>query len=83
MGVTTSRPRWCLPNRSGRVSNATELVGRAEMPKGARDMYRKSHERCLTLSGPAGNGCPVILCEGVEPWGAAVRRPSRLGWPGS
>ncbi len=66
----------------GRVSNATELVGRGEMPKGARDMYRKSHERCLTSSGPA-FGLPRILCEGVEPWGAAVLRPSRRRWPGS
>ena len=68
---------------AGRVSNATELVGRGEMSNPAVDMYRKTYERFLTLSGPAGNGCPVILCEGVEPWGAAVRRPSRLGWPGS
>ena len=81
--MTTKRVMWYLLDRSGRVSNTTELVGWGEMPKAARDMYRKSHERCLTLSGPAGDGCPVILCEGVEPWGAAVRRPSRLGWPGS
>ena len=81
--MTTTAAMWYLLDQSGRVANATELVGRGEMPKAARDMYRKSHERCLTLSGPAGNGCPVILCEGVEPWGAAVRRPSRLGWPGS
>ena len=26
---------------------------------------------------------PPSLCEGVEPWGAAVLRPSRRRWPGS
>ena len=53
-----------------------------EVPNLGLPMYRKSHERCLTSSGPA-FGLPRILCEGVEPWGAAVLRPSRQRWPGS
>ena len=62
---------------------------RADSPSGgevsnlAFAMYRMSHERCLTSSGPAYSAAPQFLCEGVEPWGAAVLRPSRQRWPGS
>ena len=85
------RCHGCYPVRSlpgtlgdGRI-DATRRAG-LTVTRGAErwhpDMYRKSHERCLTSSGPA-FGLPRILCEGVEPWGAAVLRPSRRRWPGS
>ena len=34
-----------------------------------------------TLSGPPRAGRPFVLCEGVEPWGAAVPRLSSRRWP--
>jgi hypothetical protein len=58
------------------------MSGHPEVPNGDLPMYRKSHERCLTSSGPA-LVLPRHLCEGVEPWGAAELRPSRQRWPGS
>ncbi len=67
---------------AGPLRRGGPVGGNPRCRRRALAMYRKSHERCLTSSGPA-FGLPRILCEGVEPWGAAVLRPSRQRWPGS
>jgi len=73
---------WLLRVPRCKTRDARQCHTQPEVPKAASSMYRKTHERCLTSSGPA-FGLPRILCEGVEPWGAAVLRPSRRRWPGS
>ena len=61
-GAGTSRYRSLRRDHQPLIAPAqTRRAGRTEVSKRARAMYRMSHERCLTSSGPA-HGLPRNFC---------------------